>query len=61
MEKSKEINYRKMPVPSSPGAEQITVEGQESKKGNAPFVSDMPKKFVVPDGAAGKSSSPSKK
>lgn len=61
MEKSKEINYRKMPVPSSPGAQQITVVGQESMKGGAPFVSEMPKKYVVPDGAGKGSSSPAKK
>lgn len=53
MEKAKEINYKKMPVPSGPGAQQITVEGLASKKGGSDFVSEMPKKHVIPDGAAG--------
>lgn len=62
MEKSKAINYNKMPIPSGPGAQQITVDGLESKKGGSEFVSEMPKKHVIPDGASSKSSSsPSKK
>jgi hypothetical protein len=55
MEKSKEINYRKQSVPSGPGKEQITVVGQESMKGGSPFTSEMPKKYVVPDGSSKKS------
>ena len=51
MEKDKEICWEKRPMPSGPGAEQITVEGCDSMKGGAPFVSEMPKKFVIPDGA----------
>lgn len=49
-EKSSEINFERKPLPSGPGAQQITVEGCESKKGGQEFVSDMPKKFVVPGG-----------
>jgi hypothetical protein len=48
MEKSKEINYRKSSIPSGPGPQQITTEGCESKKGGAPFVSQLPKEHVVP-------------
>lgn len=53
MDKVEEINYRKMPVPNSPGAQQITVVGQESMKGGAPFTSEEPKKYVIPDGSTG--------
>lgn len=42
------INYSKRPVPSSPSPQQITVVGQESMKGTAPFVSKLPKDYVVP-------------
>lgn len=48
MKESSKINYEKRPVPSSPGAQQITIEGQASKKGGSPLVSEMPKKFVIP-------------
>lgn len=47
------INYTTRPIPSGPGAQQITVEGHASKKGGSAFVSQMPKKHVVP-GDAGK-------
>lgn len=53
MDKPDEISYRKMPVPSGPGAAQITVVGQDSMKGGAPFTSKLPKDYVIPDGAAG--------
>lgn len=42
------INYATRPMPSGPGAKQITVEGQMSRKGGAPFVSKMPTKHVIP-------------
>lgn len=42
------INYDKKPVPSSPGPQQITVNGQDSMKGGQPFVSELPKKHVIP-------------
>lgn len=48
MEKSSKINYQTRPVPSSPGAQQITVDGLASKKGSGDFVSKMPTKNVVP-------------
>ena len=48
MEKSKEINYEKRPLPSSPGAQQITTEGQKAMKGGSEFKSEMPKKNVIP-------------
>lgn len=46
----KEINYKKMPVPTSPGSQQITCNGLQSEKGGASFVSTMPTKNIVPDG-----------
>lgn len=48
MEKSKEINYKKMPVPSSPGAQQITNENLQAKKGSADMNSKLPKENMVP-------------
>lgn len=48
MKDKKQINYEKRPVPSGPGAQQITVVGQESMKGGSPMVSTMPKEYVVP-------------
>jgi len=47
MKESSKINYEKRPLPSSPGAAQITVEGQEAKKGGAPLVSKLPEKNLV--------------
>ena len=46
--KEKKINYTTRPIPSSPGAQQITNQDLMSKKGSAPFVSEMPKKHLVP-------------
>lgn len=48
MEKDSKINYEKRPLPSTPGSQQITVEGDQCKKGGSPMVSEMPKKHVVP-------------
>jgi hypothetical protein len=48
MSKDSKINYEKRPVPTSPGAMQITNEGLMNRKGSAPMVSEMPKKNVVP-------------
>jgi len=48
MEKKDQINYRKMPVPSTPGAQQITNEGGEYKKGGSSLTHSMPTKYVVP-------------
>ena len=42
------INFEKRPMPSTPGAQQITNEDLMSKKGGSEFVSTMPKKNVVP-------------
>lgn len=38
----KKINYTTSPIPSGPGAQQITVEGQKSLKGGSSFTSSMP-------------------
>lgn len=46
--KDSQINYEKRPMPSSPGPQQITVNGQESKKGGSDFVSKMPKENLIP-------------
>jgi hypothetical protein len=46
--KDSKVNYTTRPIPSTPGAQQITNDGLMSKKGSAPFVSDMPKQHVVP-------------
>ena len=51
MDIKKEINYKTMPVPSGPGAQQITVDGLCSEKGGQKFVSAMPKNHVIPDGS----------
>ena len=51
---SKKINYEKMPIPSGPGAQQITVVGQEIKKGSADMNSKMPEKYVIPAGSSKK-------
>lgn len=51
MKEGSKINYEKRPLPSTPGAQQITVEGQSSKKGSADFYSEMPKKNVIPGGS----------
>jgi hypothetical protein len=48
MKEKKQINYEKRPIPSGPGSQQITVEGQESKKGGSAMTSTMPKKHVIP-------------
>lgn len=44
------INYDKRPVPSSPGAQQITTVGQDSMKGGSEFVSKLPTEYVIPEG-----------
>ena len=42
------INFEKRPIPSGPGAQQITVMDQvKSMKGGAPFVSKLPEKGLV--------------
>ena len=51
--KESKINYEKRPLPTGPGPQQITVVGQESKKGSGQFVSTLPKDYVVP-GPSGK-------
>lgn len=48
------INYETKPIPTSPGAQQITVEGTDSKKGGSSFVSELPKKFVIPGDTSSK-------
>ena len=48
MEKSSKINYTTRPIPSSPGPQQITVEGQKSMKGSSEFVSKLPKEHLIP-------------
>lgn len=50
----KKINYTTRPIPSTPGAQQITNDALKSKKGSAPFTSTMPTEHVVP--SPGKSS-----
>lgn len=63
MEKKTEINFRSSPVPTGPGAQQITNMDLQYQKGGAAFVGTMPEK-KVPDGASGESfasSSPGKK
>lgn len=47
-ESSKKINYIKKSVPTTPGAAQITVVGQESKKGGSEMVSKLPEKYMIP-------------
>lgn len=49
MKEGSKVNFEKRPIPSGPGAQQIVVEDQVmSKKGGAPFVSELPKKGLVP-------------
>lgn len=54
--KDTRINYEKRPMPNGPGAQQITTEGQDSKKGGSEFVSELPKKFVIPEGDSARKS-----
>lgn len=49
--KESKINYEKRSIPSGPGAQQITVEGQKSMKGGSDFYSEMPKTGLVKDGS----------
>lgn len=58
MKEKKQINYEKRPIPSSPGAQQITIDGCDSKKGGSPFVSKLPKDYVVPSPSSKSSSKP---
>lgn len=45
------VNYEKKPIPSGPGAQQITTIGQETMKGGSAMNSKMPTEYVIPDGA----------
>lgn len=55
--KQSKINFETRPIPSGPGAQQITVVGQECMKGGSEMVSKMPEKYMIKDGASGKKSS----
>lgn len=48
---SSQINFQTRPIPSGPGAQQITTIGNDSMKGGSAFVSKMPKDYVIPDGS----------
>lgn len=50
MEKTK-INYEKRPVPTKPGAKQITIEGDKAMKGGADLKHPLPMKNMVKDGS----------
>ena len=54
MEKSSKCNYTTRPIPSGPGALQITNEDLKSKKGGSEFESKLPEKNVVKDGSKSK-------
>jgi len=46
--KSSKINYEKRPVPSAPGPQQITTEGQSTMKGSSEITHPLPKKNLIP-------------
>lgn len=48
MEKSKKVNVVTRPVPSGPGAEQITYQGQQAMKGGSEMNSKLPEKYMIP-------------
>jgi hypothetical protein len=48
MSADSKVNYTSRPIPSSPGAQQITSDALKSKKGSAPMNSTLPKDYVIP-------------
>lgn len=47
-EKSSKVNYTTKPIPSAPGAQQITSDALKSKKGSSDFNSKMPSECLIP-------------
>lgn len=46
----KKINYEKRPMPSGPGAGQITVQGNKCMQGGKEMVSPLPKENMIKEG-----------
>lgn len=47
-EKSSKCNYTTKPIPSAPGAQQITADALKSKKGSSDFNSKLPTQNLIP-------------
>ena len=52
--KTKAINSTSRPVPSSPGANQVTIQGTKAMKGSKELSQSIPTENLVPAGSSKK-------